>query len=101
MDAVAGAPPAAKQVCQQMQDHANHQADASVQMDMQKHDGNCCDQDKTCQQQCTDCAHCPVVSATLNNFPSLPVQGPQHLYSAVNIFPDTVSTSLQFRPPRI
>lgn len=101
MDAVVGAPSEAKQVCQQIKDHANHQADVSVEMDMQKHDGNCCDQDKTCQQQCTDCAHCPVVSAALNNFPAMDSHRLEYLYSAVRHLHDSSLFSLQFRPPRV
>ena len=100
MSAVVDTSSVSKQVFQQM-DHANHQADASVQVELQKHDGSCCEQDKICQQQCADCTYCPVVSAVLNNIPSRHIQSLSHLYSAVSILPDTTSISPQFRPPRV
>lgn len=92
---IASAPAAVKRVCHEMgqQSHSQH-------ADMQKHKGTCCDKDMNCQQQCTDCFHCPSVSVILNNIDKPAIPGFQYLHAENIDLPDYSLTSSQFRPPR-
>lgn len=98
MSSVASAPAEGKQVCHETGEH--HQQ-STQQVDTQQHTAGCSDKDTNCQQQCTDCVHCPAVSVIPNDVYKSHVQGLQYLYTAIKHFSDIEPHSLQFRPPRV